>query len=147
MKKKITWILVADGARADVYLNTGVGKGLEHQQKFESSRAFSREIASDKPGRGAGAGGSHAFEPRVTPHDENEQKFAEQLASYLGESSASYDRLVLACTPVFLGMIRKLLNKNVSEKISGEINKDLTKLSKAELAEHLEEVLPLNKVA
>ena len=29
MQKKVTWILVADGARARVLMNDGIGKGLQ----------------------------------------------------------------------------------------------------------------------
>ena len=54
MKKKITYILVADGARARLYVNEGVGKGMQpvsgatHQSHVP---AHNRDLTTDRPGR------------------------------------------------------------------------------------------------
>ena len=54
MKKTVTYILVADGARARLYSNHGVGKGLQpvsgatHKADLHH---HDREILADKPGR------------------------------------------------------------------------------------------------
>ncbi|NJO67721.1 MAG: host attachment protein [Rhodospirillales bacterium] len=70
MQPVLTWILVADGVRARLFVNKGVGKGIEpvDDQQFVGTNLPSREIGSDQPGRtfdSGGVGARHAMEP---PH-------------------------------------------------------------------------------
>ena len=47
MQKRVTWILVADGARARVLMNDGVGKGL--QPTVDGEMAHALDLAGDGP--------------------------------------------------------------------------------------------------
>ena len=61
MKKTVTYVLVADGARARLYANHGVGKGLQpvsgatHKADLHH---HDRDILADKPGRASSSAGN-----------------------------------------------------------------------------------------
>jgi protein required for attachment to host cells len=147
MKKTITWILVADGARARVLKNEGPGKGLQPalNQDFIGENLSSAELVSDRPGRtfdGSGDG-RHAKVPHSDPHRNAKRVFAREMARFLERESAkhSFDRLVLVAPPQALGDLRAALSGSAKAKVSGEMNKDLTTLSVTEIAAHLGAVL------
>lgn len=149
MKPIITWVLVADGARAKVYHNDGPGKGLAEVPgtEFADAHPATRDINADRPGRtfDRGGEGRHAKEPPSDPHREAKRKFAKQVADLLqdGLNRGAYDRLVLVAPPKALGDLRRQVGKGVQAKVSGELAKDLTHLSVHELPEHIGAVLAL----
>ncbi len=53
MKQIRTWILIADGARARIVLNTGPGHGIEAMdgRVFRSDNLPTRDIEADRPGQ------------------------------------------------------------------------------------------------
>ena len=145
IKKTVTWYLVADGARARVFANDGPGKGirLAIEKEFTIDRPErTQDIVSDREGRAAGpAGGSgHAMTPATDPHAHEETEFLRQLAAEIGALGQKnrYDRLVIVAAPRALGDLRTLLPRAARDKVSGELDKDLTRLSEADLAQHLE---------
>jgi protein required for attachment to host cells len=147
MKKIITWVLVADGARAKLYRNEGPGKGLRPamEQEFTGNNQATRDLVSDKPGRtfdSAGAG-RHAKEPPTDPHRKAKEDFARQMAQVVGGAAGSFDRLIVVAPPQALGDLRSAFPEAVRSKITGELNKDLTHLPVNELAAHLSQVFPV----
>lgn len=147
MKPVITWILIADGARARVVENAGVGKGLKEVDGLEFSDAHLRagDIMADKPGRAfssAGTGRS-AMEPPTDPVDKREADFATGLAEMLKRKlhEGAYDRLIIAAAPQALGDIRKALSPQVQARILTELPKDFTRVPNAELERTLKDIL------
>ncbi len=145
MKPVRTWILVADGARARIFLNDGPGHGLKPLSQIDHELKPSREIDADRPGRtfdSAGLG-RHAKEPPTDPKRHSKQAFATQLADRLKAAlnGHEFDRLIVVAAPVTLGDLRKELDKTVLNKLHGEIAKDLTHANEDEIAKHLESVL------
>lgn len=149
MKKRITWILVADGARARIFANSGPGKGLQPavDQEFAAELHPSREIVSDRPGhvRESVGAARHAIEPRVDWHRFEKEKFAKSMAKLLDEAAerGAYSRLVLVAPPRTLGDLRGALNPRTKSLVAGEIDKDLTHITPHELPDHLYKVLPI----
>lgn len=146
MKPTKTWVVVADGARARILENLGPGKGLHELtgQALEVIVPPSREIASDRPGRGldsAGAG-RHAMTPRVDPHDQVEKEFTGALATRLNDARprSDFDRLILIAAPRALGQLRGALSPHTAKLVSAEINKDLTRATVDDIAAHLADV-------
>jgi protein required for attachment to host cells len=139
MRGKVTWLVVADGQRATVYHNSGPGKGLEiipgmggHQEVPKSS-----EIISDAPGRTQGFGGGNAaMAPRNDPHELEEKRFTETLANEVNRAALDkqFDRLILAAPPRTLGILRKSLSSHATDRVIAELDKDLTKVSRDDLA-------------
>ncbi|HEU4825398.1 MAG TPA: host attachment protein [Dongiaceae bacterium] len=148
MKKTVTYILVADGARARLYANHGVGKGLQpvsgatHKADLHH---HDRDILSDKPGRAynsVGAGRS-AMEPQTEWHRFEKHKFAREMAKVLDAAAASksFDRLILVAPPATLGDLRTELGDATRKMVTAELPKDLTRHAEQELPQHLGAVL------
>jgi protein required for attachment to host cells len=148
MKKKVTYIPVADGARARLYSNHGVGKGLQpvsgatHKADLHH---HDREILSDKPGRTFNSVGERrsAMEPQTDWHRFEKHKFAREMAKVLDAAAANkaFDRLILVAPPATLGDLRTELDEATRKMVTAELPKDLTRHSEQELPQHLGSVL------
>jgi protein required for attachment to host cells len=150
MKKTVTYILVADGARARLYVNHGVGKGLQpvsgatHKADLHH---HDRDILADKPGRAYNSVGEgrSAMEPQTEWHRFEKHKFAREMAKVLDAAAAgkAFDRLVLVAPPATLGDLRTELSDVTRRMVTAELPKDLTRHAEQELPAHLEGVLAL----
>ena len=148
MKKKITYILVADGARARLYVNEGVGKGVQpvsgatHQSHVP---AHNRDLTTDKPGRAFSSVGSGRSAMDLSPDwiRIEKHRFAREMAKVLDAAATNkaFDRLILVAPPATLGDLRTELSDQTRKLISAELPKDLTRHAEQELPEHLSEVL------
>lgn len=149
MKKTITWILVADGARARVFKNDGPGKGMQPAMdgEFRHETPRSSEIGADRPGRVHESANSarHAMENPVDWHRFEKEKFAKEMARLLDQASldGAYERLVLVAPPKTLGDLRGALGAGTRKKVIGEIDKDLTQATPTELVTQLSTVFPV----
>jgi protein required for attachment to host cells len=143
MKKVTTWVLVADGARARILRNRGPGNGIDREivKDFEGSTALSREIASDRPGRtfDSAGPGRHAMAPPSDPHEHEQINFLREVVAYIEKANEkkSFDRLVIVAPPTALGTLRARLSGPLTAKVTGELNKDLTKVPVHDIAKHL----------
>jgi protein required for attachment to host cells len=150
MKKTVTYILVADGARARLYANHGVGKGLQpvsgatHKADLHH---HDRDILADKPGRAFNSVGSgrSAMEPQTDWHRFEKHKFAREMAKVLDAAAANkaFDRLILIAPPATLGDLRTELGDQTRKLVSAELAKDLTRHAEQELPQHLADVLAI----
>ena len=149
MKKTVTWILVADGARARILKNEGPGKGLQPaiDKAFEQALPPTREIGTDRPGRVQESANSarHAMVQRVDWHRFEKERFAKSMAKLLDAAAGrnAFDRLILVAPPKTLGDLRAALGQRSRARVTGELDKDLTPITAAELSDHLYKLLPL----
>lgn len=147
VQKIITWIVVADGARARVFVNDGVGKGVEERvdRAFVGSRRLNQDIQADRPGRAFDSAGQgrHAMEPKTDPHRHEEREFIREFVGWLSDEvrSGAVDRLVLIAAPQTLGDLRQLLPKPLAAKVTGEIAKDLTRATPADIESQIGGIL------
>jgi protein required for attachment to host cells len=143
---KIAWALVADAQHAR-YFERQAPSG-PWQERVQEAEAIhnrpSHERGTERPGRTheSVGGGRHAIEPRTDPHRAAKQAFAGHLAERLEASSASYDHLLIAAPPAFLGDLRAELGDAARAKLRGTLDKDLTRLPPAEIAAHLDGIAP-----
>ena len=141
MKNPLTWILVADGAKARILRSDVQGIARDPVKTFEGSTARSRDIASDRPGRAFDSAGigRHAMQPPSDPHEHEEARFLRGVAAYLEQANTehAFDRLVLVAAPKALGTLRAALSKPLAAKVAGELNKDLTQVPVHDLGNHL----------
>lgn len=149
-KKIVTWILVADGARARILANEGPGKGLHDamDRDFIGSHERMRDMVSDKPGRqqeSAQTGARSAMEPTTDWHRMEKSQFAKMMADILEKAALanSYERLVLVAPPQCLGDLREALGKHAKERVIAEFDKDLTHVPENELPQHFGDTLRL----
>ena len=149
MQTKVTWILVADGARARVLMNRGIGKGLQPAIDGEMAHALppTRELGTDRPGRTQqrGTGGRHAIQPHVDWHRFEKEKFSREMAALLDAAAerGAFDRLVLIAPPRTLGDLRAALGAKARGKLHAEMDKDLTHVALHDLPGYLADVVAL----
>lgn len=148
--KRTTWFLVADGARANIFVNEGRGTGLRpaFEQEFVApTRNPDRAAGSDKPGRSFDrfGAGRHAMEVEEDWRSHQRRLFAKALNEELERHAQdnAYDDLVVVAPPKFLGLLRDAMGKNVERRLKAEVGKDLTHIEPQHLPEHLSDVMPL----
>lgn len=147
MKGTTTWILIANGAKARIVENTGVGKGIVPVDDlvFRESSESASGIMADRPGRVHDSSGArrHAMEYASDPVREREKHFAEMLTDVLesGRQLRKFDRLIVVAAPQAMGDLRASLGSELKKQIHGEIAKDLTHVPNADLPRHLESML------
>lgn len=149
MKKNITYVLIADGARARIVYNDGVGRGLAPAFPNEfvapASRVRTRDLGTDKPGRSfeSADGSRHAMEPRTDRHREEKRQFAKSMARVLDQAAEkrAFNRLILVAPPKSLGSLRTAMKQKTRALVTAEIPKDLTNVSLHDLPRHLKNVM------
>lgn len=146
MKKTVTWILVADGAQAQVFEHDGPGKGMSAVKDlhFEQARLKAQDINTDRPGRNAGRGaGAHSGMEQSDPVQVREERFVKLLADKLEvlRQEGRYDKLIIAAAPTALGDLRPALSNGVKETVVAELPKDLTNIPQPALDRHFDQLL------
>jgi protein required for attachment to host cells len=142
---KVTWILIADGAKARVLEREGADAPLVpvFDESFSETEARmpTREIGADRPGRVHESADTarHAMAPRVDWHRYAKELFAKSVAEALERAALKkkYEALILAAPAQTLGDLRANLGKHAGALITAEISKDLTNLPDHEIASHL----------
>jgi protein required for attachment to host cells len=150
-RHKRTLIVVADGSRARFFEPRHDAQTLVPVNQADmvapGSRLPTREIVTDRPGRGfssARGGIRHAFEPAHDAHKLEKHKFTAALAQVLEDACnrREFDRLVLVAPRRSLGELHTLLSPQVQKLVSHEVAKDLTASTPESLWHALERVLP-----
>jgi len=147
MKKKKTWILVADGALARVYQTDAGTEELAAVRggEFAAENLPARDIDADKPGQGfdrAGQG-QRRMRPQTDSRRHAKVEFAQELANYLqnAQQRRAYDDLVIVAPAKTLGDLRAALTPAVRDLVKAELSKDLVHLREQDLPQHLDRVL------
>ncbi len=147
IKHKKTWVVVADGAHARIFLNEGPGTGLVPALDHDliGNRQLSHEMGSDRPGVSfSSAGpGRNALAPHTDPHEHAKHEFIKQVAKAIKEglNTHAFEQLILVAPPKALGDLRADLDPQAAKLIKSELHKDLTHLTPHQLGEHLQDVL------
>ena len=149
MKATRTWIVVADGATARLFENTGPGKGMAplSDGEMQGSHEPTRGIGSERPGRvhDRWGPGRHAMAPRADWHLQQKRDFLKAVAARLEAAAAgkAFDRLILVAPAKALGELRAALGREAAARVAGELPKDLTKVAIPELSGHLDDLIAL----
>lgn len=128
----LTWILVADEARARVFEDDGTGAALveRHSLIHAEGRQHGRDVFADRKPRTQESAGSarHAIEPHTDPEDVEAGRFARELAHLLEQArhARQFERLLLVAPPHFLGVLRRTIGDGVAALVVGSMSKDLT---------------------
>jgi protein required for attachment to host cells len=144
-KQKKTWVLIADGARARIFVKGY--KKLDHvmNQDFVGDNLKDSAVGSSKPGRGYESMNPtrHAYQPRTDWHQHQKELFAKELCEVLEKATehSEFDELVIISPPKTLGDIRGNLSKQTLAKVTAEVPKDITKLTEHELLNYLDREL------
>lgn len=129
-----TLVVAADGGGAVIYRNAG-HDGLARLEVVETHDAghasFTRDVGSDRPGRGSTPGGGKTALEGPDYHDQAEREFAKRLSIRLEELIGAHEhgktqpRLILFASPRFLGMIRADYSTRLKSQLKAESAKDL----------------------
>lgn len=147
MKLNRTWILIADAGRSRVLQRDGKNGRLEEVEgcRLEEHIPPTHEIVADRQGRTMVSGGAnrHAYAQRTDPHREAKRTFVQRVAATLDGHLAAgdFDRLIVVAPPQALGDLRSALSPQVAARVTGDLDKDLTKVPDHEVTGHLGDLL------
>ncbi|WP_267397684.1 MULTISPECIES: host attachment protein [unclassified Sphingomonas] len=119
-------VAVVDGKNLKLFKNTGNG----NTPKLTSLPA--EDVSTDNKGSGGHHSSSSA---NPADHQQDEDAFAAGVAEMLNKKAMSggIDHLVVIAAPRTLGELRKHYHKALEAKLTGEIAKDLTGHSVADI--------------
>jgi protein required for attachment to host cells len=146
---------VCNASRARLLRAPANGKRFTQIETFNhsESRAHVHDLVADAQGRkpvgpvpasmAQGQGGAHGrpgVESVTDPKEVEGQKFARELADVLerGLQEHTYERLIIAATPHFLGLLRSAVSVQVEKHIETTIDKDLTGLELPEVKKRVQ---------
>lgn len=142
------WVVVSDRARARIF--TASWPELDEWEEVHTlihpqSEAHARDVVTDGPGRFRGADGR-----RQSGDDETDFRhqtatvFARQVAQCLekGRQRNKFGRLMLVAPALFLGVLRDSLPPPLAQVVAVEVDKELTQLRAAEIAERARDLIP-----
>lgn len=140
MKRKKTWVLVADAGHARVF-DRSPEKTLVQVLDFKHATPKSSDLVRDGlPRTFDSAGpGRHAIAPKSDPHRTEKRKFAEALAEKLDASHAAkaFDELIIVAPPQMIGDLRPNLSDAVKRCLRHEVQLDLVDAPIPDITRHL----------
>lgn len=128
-------VVVADGARARLFVGADGDQGLQEAQDLVDvgARSKGRDLVADRPGHGQSrvGGGRYALQPSSDERTKSRQRFARTIAERVSKLSRERLRpeVLIAAAPGFLGVLRKELSDEVRQQVTQEIDKDWTTLA------------------
>ena len=126
-----TLVLIGDGQKALFLRNKGTPQrlNLQVEQVLEQDNPATRDQGTDRPGRSIGSvGTARSAMEQADWHYIAEERFAGAIAEALYRLAHGnrFDKLVVVAPAKVLGNLRQAFHAEVSERIVGEIPKELT---------------------
>ena len=124
-------ILVGDGEKALFLRNKGSREDirLKVENILWHDNPASHEQGTDEPGRAfASVGTARSAMDETDWHQLGEERFVTEVARRLKTLAQAkrFDALVVVAPPKVLGQLRKEFHKEVTDRITGELPKELT---------------------
>ncbi len=143
------WIVIAGNERASFYQADKPGGDPQQVSDVElvNPHLRNRELEDDRPGRthDSHGEGRHAMEPHTDPQQTERRQFAREIADALSKhyQQGDYRQLYLVASPAMLGELRKQLDEQVADKVTGVLDKDFSKMSLKDYKTQLKELTRL----
>ncbi|MGA8164402.1 MAG: host attachment protein [Waddliaceae bacterium] len=130
--KKETWVIVANNSQARLFkldrLNLVEIEAFIHPE----GRLHERDLTADEPGvyHPRVGEGKYAMGQQHSPKKNEAILFAKKLGDFLENARGRGDieRLFIAASPGFLGLLRQEMTHHTSQLIAAEVDKDITHL-------------------
>ncbi len=144
----VTWVLVADGARAQVYVKPPQDSDwdlhpVRHMHfKAESARAYETGGGTAATVHESATPARHMSEPKLDVRDKVKQDLARRVAEAVNAArkTGRFDDLIVIAAPATLGYLRAHLDGDVP--VRAELARDLTDFDTGDLKAHLAALLP-----
>ncbi|MCP3733750.1 host attachment family protein [Sphingomonas sp. RP10(2022)] len=130
------FVLVADGRKALFFRNQGDAEypNLKVEHAEEQDNPANRDQKTDAAGAASSTRGGGAFAAgggsmgETDFHQQEEDRFAAETADMLKRRALAndFESLIIVAPPRTLGELRKHYHKEVSDRLTGELAKDLT---------------------
>ena len=119
-------IVIADGEHVSFYKNTAIS-GI----KIEKVDGHKADVHDHR--------GSPPMPNETTPHEQQQANFGRHIADNLYKwiHAGEIQSVVLIADPQTLGQLRPILHQEVTKKITGELPKNLSKASIADIEKSL----------
>ena len=135
------WVVVADSASARFFAQTREGLVPVGERSHAESAEHSRDLMGNRPNAN-----QHHMEKALkgdeptSLRDDESRAFARDLADTLATAHArnQFSELVLVADPRFLGMLRAVLKKPVSDCVTLTLNQRAVDLRPEEVSDLLE---------
>jgi protein required for attachment to host cells len=130
--KSESWLILANAGCMKVFRFQSNTRKLTQSETtlFPECHLRPHDVNTDRSGHStnrAGHGGN-SYEPRKDFKKVEEEHFAKQVSHFLNQAAENkeFERLYLAISKEFWGVLKTYLSPKVFEKVSEEIHKDLT---------------------
>jgi protein required for attachment to host cells len=134
-------VLVGDGEKAMFLRNVGDGNlKLTVERVIEQRNPATHDQGTDRPGRKPGSDGlSQSAIEETDWHQLAEDRFADEISKALFRLAhhQRFAELIVVAPPKVLGRLRGAMHKEVTDRIIGEIPKELTMHSVPDIEEVL----------
>ncbi|KAF3362150.1 Host cell attachment-required protein [Chlamydiales bacterium STE3] len=132
------WVVVADNAYARIFRLEKNRHLVEVETLVHpASRLREQDLVSDRPGRSfeSSTVARRSVGTTNPPKKQEAINFSKIVANYLNEATNCNrcEKIYLAASPSFLGLLRQSLNKTTTQIIENEINKEITHLDPKEI--------------
>lgn len=144
--KKETWVIVANSSHARIF-KAAEERSLEELEALihPESRLHTGDLISDNQGEAheSVGKGRHPMEPETQPKKQEAIIFAKQVLNHLesARNNGTFERFYIAASPSFLGLLRQELSSPLLGLLAGEVDKDITHMSAADIREYFPYVL------
>ena len=142
MKTAKLWYAIADGGRAR-FVERDENGAFRTVANFVSTdlHARTQDLGTDRPTRVRDRAGTgrHGVEPRSDLKAQAKEDFVKLVADELAveHGRGQFDQLMLVAPPGVLTELKQKLAKPIAGIVVKDLQKDLTKVSDHDLAEHL----------
>lgn len=146
IKKKISWLLIGDGAKAQLYSIHAEPLRIKKVPAggFRGTRkARSKVTGSVRVSKAAGSP-RHTIERHTSAHQRHEDAFVGRVAAAVDAAAGDgkFDSIIVVLPPRALAHFRKVVAAETQKKIKQEIQSEWTKLRMPEIERHLAHRLP-----
>jgi protein required for attachment to host cells len=136
----LTWIVIANSNNAHISKKVS-GRKSDLIPLHELEARSSSDFICEKPDQGSnGMGNStHAMEPHSDPKEVERLYFAKDISKLLNEATAknSFQKLVVIASPKMLGILCKVLDQSVIDKLALKLPKNIVGMKIFDLEKYL----------
>lgn len=135
--KKESWVIVANSAHARIFRLEKLALEEMDALIHPECRMHEKDLIADKPGATyeGMSQGRVSMEQQKSPKKHEASIFAKQIAEHLdlARSRGEIERVFLAASPSFLGLLRQEMNNLTAGLVAAEVDKDITHLKPNEI--------------